>query len=199
MKAPDLPGSAPAAAACSSKAPLNYHTLTSAAEPASQARAADFRLRPAGRLGAAQVISRSGGAAGTRHRPAGKRTLDRAPWPTRCAAPCPPTCRGPRNPGTWRCPARQRRPGAAHQGGPAALRFAARARRPAGRALDPAPGRAGWGSGAHLRQPDQPARRASYDAEVVAAHRQALATLARRIEPLARAFVADGATVCPAG
>ncbi|WP_252977253.1 ABC-type transport auxiliary lipoprotein family protein [Pseudomonas oryzihabitans] len=36
-------------------------------------------------------------------------------------------------------------------------------------------------------------------AEVVAAHRQALATLARRIEPVARAFVVDGATVCPAG
>ena len=36
-------------------------------------------------------------------------------------------------------------------------------------------------------------------AEVVTAHRQALSALAKRIEPVAQAFVADGDTICPAG
>jgi len=39
---------------------------------------------------------------------------------------------------------------------------------------------------------------ASY-AEVVAAHRQALATLAGRIEPVARAFVNESVTKCLVG
>lgn len=186
-------------AACSSKTPLNYHTLTSAAEPASQARAADFRFALQSvsvppQVDQPQLVVRQGD---------GIALLENERW----IAPLADEVRSAlsadlsRDLGTLDL-------GDAPRGtGAPVLRIKVDLQR-----FDSQPGRgvqqdALWTL--RLAEPggervltcgsriSQPAG-ASY-AEVVAAHRQALAALARRIEPVARAFVNESVTKCLVG
>jgi len=186
-------------AACAAKAPLNYHTLTSAAEPESSGRAAPFRFALQGvsvppQVDQPQLVIRQGD---------GIALLENERW----IAPLADEIRSALSADLSRDLGTLDLGDAPRGAGAPVLRIKVDVQR-----FDSLPGRrvqqdALWTlrlaepggervltCGSRIQQPAG----ASY-AEVVLAHRQALAQLAQRIEPVARAFVADPATVCPAG
>ncbi len=185
-------------AACSSKAPLNYHTLTSAAEPAASGRAASFRFALQGvsvppQVDQPQLVIRQG---------EGIALLENERW----IAPLADEVRSALSADLSRDLGTLDLGDAPRGSGAPVLRIKVDLQR-----FDSQPGRgvqqdALWTL--RLAEPagervltcgsriSQPAG-GSY-AEVVAAHRQALSALAKRIEPVARAFVAEHDTECPA-
>ncbi|KUM39676.1 PqiC family protein [Pseudomonas sp. EpS/L25] len=186
-------------AACAAKAPLNYHTLTSAAEPESGGRAATFRFALQGvsvppQVDQPQLVIRQGD---------GIALLENERW----IAPLADEIRGALSADLSADLGTLDLGDAPRGAGAPVLRIKVDVQR-----FESIPGRrvqqdALWTlrlaepggermltCGSRIQQPAG----ASY-AEVVLAHRQALAQLAKRIEPVALAFVANGDTVCPAG
>ena len=186
-------------AACAAKAPLNYHTLTSAAEPDGTGASAPFRFALQGvsvppQVDQPQLVIRQGD---------GIALLENERW----IAPLADEIRSALSADLSRDLGTLDLGDAPRGAGAPVLRIKVDVQR-----FDSLPGLrvqqdALWTlrlaepggervltCGSRIQQPAG----ASY-AEVVLAHRQALAQLAQRIEPVARAFVADPATVCPTG